>query len=401
MGLLPVDEALRRILDGASALGAERVDLLAAADRVLAEDVTANLTQPPFDASAMDGYAVRAADVATVPATLEVIGESNAGGPFAGEVGAGRAVRIFTGASVPQGVDAVVIQEDTERAGGGLTVREAAKPGANIRRAGGDFRIGDTLLRAGRLLDASAITLAAAGGNAGVAVRRAPVVAILATGDELVEPGRTPGPGQIVSSNPYGLAALVRRFGGEPWLLGIAADTLEDLQTKLAAAADADILVTIGGASVGDRDLVKPALEARGLALDFWKVAVRPGKPMLFGRLGAQRVLGLPGNPLSCLIAARLFLVPLMFRLLGRTDAPLDERAAVLAHPMEANGPRQHYMRGTLERVAGALPRVTALASQDSAHMSALAAADVLIVRPPDAPAAAPGEVVRVLPLDF
>ncbi len=401
MALLPVDEALRRILDGASALGAERVDLLAAAGRVLAEDVTANLTQPPFDASAMDGYAVRAADVATVPAPLDVIGESNAGGPFAGEVGPGQAVRIFTGASVPQGADAVVIQEDTERAGDNLAVREAAKPGTNIRRAGGDFRAGDTLLRAGRLLDASAITLAAAGGNAGVAVRRAPVVAILATGDELVEPGRTPGPGQIVSSNPYGLAALVRRFGGEPWLLGIAADTLEDLQTKLAAAADADILVTIGGASVGDRDLVKPALEARGLALDFWKVAVRPGKPMLFGRLAAQRVLGLPGNPLSCLIAARLFLVPLMFRLLGRTDAPLDERAAVLAHALEANGPRQHYMRGTLERVAGGLPRVTALASQDSAHMSALAAADVLIVRPPSAPAAAPGDTVRVLPLDF
>jgi molybdopterin molybdotransferase len=401
MALLPVDEALRRILDGASALGAERVDLLAAADRVLAEDVAANLTQPPFDASAMDGYAVRAADVATVPAILEVIGESNAGGPFPGEVRPGQAVRIFTGASVPKGADAVVIQEDTERAGDSLTVRDAAKPGANIRRAGGDFRTGDTLLRAGRLLDASAITLAAAGGNAGISVHRAPVVAILATGDELVEPGRTPGPGQIVSSNPYGLAALVRRFGGEPWLLGIAADTLEDLQTKLAAAADADILVTIGGASVGDRDLVKPALEARGLALDFWKVAVRPGKPMLFGRLGAQRVLGLPGNPLSCLIAARLFLVPLMFRLLGRTDAPLDERAAVLAHAMEANGPRQHYMRGTLERVAGGLPRVTALASQDSSHMSALAAADVLIVRPPDAPAAAAGDTVRVLPLDF
>ncbi len=401
MALLPVDEALRRILDGASALGAERVDLLAAADRVLAEDVTANLTQPPFDASAMDGYAVRAADVASVPTALEVIGESNAGGPFAGEVGPGQAVRIFTGASVPQGADAVVIQEDTERAGDSLTVREAPKPGANIRRAGGDFRAGDTLLRAGRLLDASAITLAAAGGNAGISVRRAPVVAILATGDELVEPGRTPGPGQIVSSNPYGLAALVRRFGGEPWLLGIAADTLEDLQAKLATAADADILVTIGGASVGDRDLVKPALEVRGLALDFWKVAVRPGKPMLFGRLAAQRVLGLPGNPLSCLIAARLFLVPLMFRLLGRTDAPLDERAAVLAHALEANGPRQHYMRGTLERVAGGLPRVTALASQDSAHMSALAAADVLIVRPPNAPAAAPGDTVRVLPLDF
>lgn len=398
--LLPVEEALRRILDGAQPLAAVRVDLLAAADRVLAEEVTAKLTQPPFDASAMDGYAVRGADVASVPATLRVSGESHAGGPFAGTVGSGEAVRIFTGASVPAGADAVVIQEDTERDGDRLTVREAAKAGANIRRAGGDFRQGDALLPAGRLLDASAITLAAAGGNATLSVRRRPHVAILATGDELIEPGGVPGPGQIISSNPYGLAALIRRFGGEPKLLGIAGDTLEDLKAKLDAAGDPDILVTIGGASVGDRDLVRPALEARGMALDFWKVAVRPGKPMLYGRLGPMRVLGLPGNPLSCLIAARLFVVPLMFRLLGRRDPAFAERAAVLAHDLGANGPRQHYMRGTLQP-GEPLPRVAAFASQDSAHMSALAVADVLIVRPPDAPAAAAGEMVRVLPLDF
>ena len=212
---------------------------------------------------------------------------------------------------------------------------------------------------------------------------------------------RTPGAGQIVSSNPYGLAALIKRFGGEPQLLGIAGDTLEALQAKLAMGADADVLVTIGGASVGDRDLVKPALEARGMTLDFWKVAVRPGKPMLFGRLDAQRVLGLPGNPLSCLIAARIFLVPLIFRLLGRTDTPLREQTAILAHPLEANGPRQHYMRATVTPGAEGLLPVTALTTQDSAHMSALAAADVLIVRPPNAPAAAAGETVRVLPLDF
>jgi molybdopterin molybdotransferase len=400
MVLLPVDEAQRRILDGAEPLGSERVDLLGAAERVLAEDVTAKLTQPPFDASAMDGYALRAADVAPVPAELRVTGESHAGRPFTGTVGAGEAVRIFTGASVPAGADTVVIQEDTARAGNRLTVREAAARGANIRRAGGDFRAGDVLLPAGRLLDASAITLAAAGGNAALCVRRRPRVAILATGDELVEPGTTPSAGQIISSNPYGLAALVRRFGGAPRLIGIAGDTLKDLAAKLDAAADADVLVTIGGASVGDRDLVKPALEARGLALDFWKVAVRPGKPMLYGRLGPMRVLGLPGNPLSCLIAARLFLVPLLFALLGRRDAPLAERAAVLAHDLGANGPRQHYMRGVLEP-GEPLPRVTAFASQDSAHMSALAAADVLIVRPPEAPACHAGEVVRVLPLDF
>ena len=203
MALLPVEEALRRILDGAAPIGSESVDLLGAADRVLAEDVAATLTQPPFDASAMDGYAARAADVARVPTALNLIGESNAGGPFAGEVGRGQAVRIFTGAAVPQGADCVVIQEDTERSGETLNVREAAAPGANIRRAGGDFRQGDTLLRAGRLLDASAITLAAAAGHASLQVRRAPRIAILATGDELVEPGTRLGPGQIVSSNSY------------------------------------------------------------------------------------------------------------------------------------------------------------------------------------------------------
>ncbi|MCZ7596006.1 MAG: molybdopterin molybdotransferase MoeA [Hyphomicrobium sp.] len=401
MALLPVDEALRRVLEGVTPVAPEDDDLLAAAGRVLAEDVTARLTQPPFDASAMDGYAVRAADVAAVPAELRVIGESNAGNPFDGALGAGEAVRIFTGASVPAGADAVVIQENTERRGDALIVREAASPGANIRQAGGDFRAGDVLLQAGRLLDASAITLAAAGGHARLNVRRAPRVAILATGDELVEPGTPPGPGQIISSNPYGLAALVERFGGEARLLGIAGDSIEDLQAKLSTAADADVLVTIGGASVGDRDLVKPALEARGMALDFWKVAIRPGKPMLFGRLGPMRVLGLPGNPLSCLIAARVFLVPLLFALLGRSDAPLRESAAVLAHDLPANGPRRHYMRGTLAAVGTGLPHATALASQDSAHMSALVAADVLIVREPDAPPARAGDVVRVLPLDF
>ncbi len=401
MALLPVEEALRRIVEGVSPLDGERVNLLGAFERVLAEAVLARLTQPPFDASAMDGYAVRAADVQNVPAVLRVIGESNAGGPFAANVGSGEAVRIFTGASVPPGADAVVIQEDTSRDGDGLTVSEAAAAGANVRPAGGDFREGDVLLQAGCVLNASAITLAAAGGHDSLVVRRRPVVAILATGDELVEPGGTLAPGQIISSNPFGLAALVRRFGGEPRLLGIAGDSIEALRAKLDKAGDADVLVTIGGASVGDRDLVKPALEAHGMTLDFWKVAIRPGKPMLFGRRGQQRILGLPGNPLSCLIAARIFLAPLLSALLGRSDAATVEEFAILAKDLAANGPRQHYMRARSERVAGGLPRVTALSSQDSAHMSALAAANVLIVRAPDAPAARAGDVVRVLPIDF
>lgn len=401
MTLLPVGEAHRRILGGVVPLEADSADLLTAIGCVLAEDIAATLTQPPFDASAMDGYAVRGADIASVPTVLRVIGESNAGGPFAGQVGAGEAVRIFTGAAVPRGADTVVVQESTTRDGERVTVNEPAPAGANIRNAGGDFRSGDRLLAAGRLLDASAITLAATGGHARLAVRRRPRVAILATGDELVEPGGKLATGQIISSNSYGLAALVQQFGGEPRLLGIAGDSIDSLQAKLALAADADVLVTIGGASVGDRDLVKPALEAHGMTLDFWKVAIRPGKPMLFGRRGGMRILGLPGNPLSCLIAARVFLVPLLYALLGRSDPPLQESAALLTHDLPANGPRQHYMRANSEPVAGAVPRVTALYVQDSAHMSALVAANVLIVRPPEAPASRAGDMVPVLPLDF
>ncbi len=401
MSLLPIDEAHQRILDGIAPVESESVDLLAAIDRVLAAPITARLTQPPFNASAMDGYGVRASDVATAPATLRLIGESNAGGPYAGEVGPGEAVRIFTGASLPHGADTVVIQENTTRSGDQVTVTEAAMSGANIRLAGGDFCSGDLLLPEGRLLDASAVTLAAAGGHDKLSVRHRPRVAILATGDELVEPGDTLAPGQIISSNPYGLAAMVRHFGGDPKLLGIARDSIEDLRAKLDEAGDADVLITIGGASVGDRDLVKPALEAHGMTLDFWRVAIRPGKPMLFGRRGPMRILGLPGNPLSCLIAARIFLVPLLFKLLGRTDDPSQLRAAVLTHDVAANSSRQHYMRAMLTDGPAGLPRVTALKIQDSAHMSALVAANALIVRAPHAPQAAAGEVVSVLPIDF
>ncbi len=400
MALLPVAEALARILDGVTPLEAESVDLLQARGRVLAGDIVAKLTQPPFHASAMDGYAVRAADIANVPAALAVTGESQAGRRFDGAVAAAEAVRIFTGAAIPEGADTVVIQENTERSGDRLTVQEAPKPGANIRTAGGDFTAGKTVLAAGRILEAGAVTLAAAAGHARLPVRRKPLVAILATGDELVEPGAgPPGPDQIVSSNPYGLAALIERAGGAVRLLGIAGDTREALGAKLAAASGADILVTIGGASVGDRDLVRPVLEARGLKLDFWKIAMRPGKPMLFGRLEGMRVLGLPGNPNSCLVTARVFLVPLIQRLLGCAPAPAPMQTAILAAGLDANGPRQHYMLAVLE--PGAPPRVRALASQDSGRISSLVAADVMIVRPPDAPALAAGSAVEFLPIDF
>jgi len=400
MGLLPVAEALARIVGGVVPVEAERVDLLEARERVLAEDVVAKLTQPPFNASAMDGYAVRTADVATVPATLTVTGEAQAGRRFDGKVAAGDAVRIFTGAPVPAGADTVVMQENTKRSGERIRVLETPRPGANVRLAGGDFRAGQTVLRAGQPLDAAAVTLLVAAGHAEVRVRRKPVVAILATGDELVEPGSgAPGPDQIVSSNSYGLAALVEQAGGRARLLGIAGDTREALAAKLQDASGADILVTIGGASVGDRDLVRPALEARGLELDFWKVAIRPGKPMLFGRLDKTRVLGLPGNPNSCLIAARVFLVPLIYALLGRADEPAGEQTAILAADLDANGPRQHYMLAVIE--PGSPRRVRALASQDSGRISSLVKADVMIVRAPEAPSLAAGSPVPILLIDF
>jgi molybdopterin molybdotransferase len=400
MTLLPVEEALARILEGVSPTPIETVGLIEARGRVLAESIVAKLTQPPFDASAMDGYAVRARDIAQAPVTLSVVGESQAGSRYAGAIREGEAVRIFTGAPLPTGADTVVIQENAERTGEKVLVREAPKPGANVRAAGGDFRQGETLLGAGHLIDAAAILIAAAGGYARLPVRRRPRIAILATGDELVEPGATPGPDQIVSSNPYGLEALIARAGGRPEILGIAADTREAIAEKVAAAAGADVLVTIGGASVGDRDLVRPVLEAAGMTLDFWKVAIRPGKPMLFGRLDGMRVLGLPGNPVSCLVAARVFLVPLIERLLGRAERK-DERTALLAHDLPANGPRQHYMLARLDAATAEPPRVSALPSQDSARISGLISADVLIVRPPDAPAARAGDSAWILPLDL
>ena len=401
MAALSVEEALAHILAGVAPLEAETVPLLEAQGRILAADIAALLTQPPFAASAMDGYAVRSVDIASLPASLSVVGEAAAGSGYAGTIQSGQAVRILTGAPVPGGADAIVIQENADRAGPRLIVREGSPDAAHIRPKGGDFSRGQTLLHAGRTLDARALTLAAAGGYAVVPVRRRPRVAILATGDELVPPGQIPGPDQIVSSNPIGLAALVRSFGATPILLGIAPDNQADLEDALSKSHEADILVTTGGASVGDHDLVRPALEALGMKLDFWKLAMRPGKPMLFGRLGAQRVLGLPGNPVSTLITARVFLVPLIAALLGKSSSDVAPVSAVLMADLEANGPRQHYMRAVLHPSTGSLPSVTPLPNQDSSLLAPMAEANVLIVRAPHAAALAPGATVQVLPIDF
>lgn len=398
---LSVEEALQRIIADVTPTPAELVPIAQAAGRILSEPLTARLTQPPFDASAMDGYAVRSADVEKLPVRLKVIGQAAAGHPFEGHVGPGEAVRIFTGAPLPVGADAIVIQENTVALDGSVEVREGRPDPDHIRRRDFDFQQSDLLLNPGRRLGPREVTLAAAAGYGEVPVRRKPVVAILATGDELVSPGTLPGPGQIVSSNPLGVAALLTQAGADARLLGIARDNRESLIQHVEAARDADVLVTIGGASVGDHDLVGPVLQSLGMELSFWKIDMRPGKPLLYGRLGPQRVIGLPGNPVSALICTRVFLVPLVRRLLGLPDEEAAAVRAVLAEPVEANGPRQHYMRATLQREPDGRQLVRLARSQDSSLLAPLAASNVLLVRPPHAPALPAGAEVEVLLLDF
>jgi molybdopterin molybdotransferase len=349
----------------------------------------------------MDGYAVRAEDVRQLPATLTLIGEAFAGARFGGELKSGEAVRIFTGAPVPKGADAVVMQEDAELVGSTVTVKVAAGLGRHIRPCGRDFHEGEVLLVAGTRLGPQELVLAAAMNHAEVPVRRKPKVAILATGDEVMPPGTELGPDEIVSSIPYGLAALVGRQGGEAAILGIAKDDIKSIVGLARAGRDADILLTIGGASVGDKDLVAAALGSEGLALDFWKIAMRPGKPLLYGRLGPQRVLGVPGNPVSALICGLVFLVPMLSRMLGLKKNEQRLFEAVLAENLEENGPREHYMRAVSELSPEGNRLVRPLPRQDSSLMADFARADCLIVRPPHAPALPEGHRVPILPLDF
>ena len=401
MALMPVTEALAAILAGAEPLPSELVALDAAHHRVLARDVAALRTQPPQAMSAMDGYAVRAVDAAHVAARLKVIGEVAAGRPFGKTVGAGEAVRIFTGGVVPDGADAVVIQEDTVIEDGGITITEAAIPGRHIRPAGVDFHAGDVLLAGGTRLTDRDLSLAAAMNHPQLAVRRRPKVAILATGDELVMPGSTPGPGQIVYSNGYALRALARDEGADVIDLGIAADTVEATTQGIRRARDsgADILVTTGGASVGDHDLVKQSLEAEGVAMAFWRIAMRPGKPMMHGRLGAMRVIGLPGNPVSSYVCGFLFLVPLIRQLSGRSMVHHRRETALLGRDLGANDQREDYLRARLEVRGDRAWIATPVGHQDSSLLGNLAAARALVIRPPFAPAVAAGSACDILRL--
>jgi molybdopterin molybdotransferase len=397
--MISVEEARERILADLRPTPAEIVALADAWGRVTAAAVIARLTQPPLDVSAMDGYALRAAD-GTLGAELQVIGSAPAGHPFEGTVGPGRIVRLFTGSVVPDGADAILLQEDATATGTSVRVNEAVTAGRHIRRAGQDFATGDAVVPAGRRLTARDVGLAAAANHPWLTVHRRPRVAILATGDEIAMPGEPIPPGGIVSSNSHALAALVRAGGGEPVVLPVAADTREAVAAVADAVHGMDLLVTTGGASVGDHDLVIESLKSRGLELNFWQIAMRPGKPLLFGRLGAVPVLGLPGNPVSAMVCSILFLLPALSRLCGLPAAPPPTVQAVAGATLRANDHRADHLRATVTLDSHGRIVATPFPVQDSAMLRRLARADALILRAPNAPALPEGSEVTVIRLD-
>jgi molybdopterin molybdotransferase len=392
VALISVAEALDHVLAHAAPLPSEQVALDDALGRVLAADLKALRTQPPADLSAMDGYAARAADIATAPVALRIIGEVAAGRPFTTTIGPGEAARIFTGGVMPAGADTVVVQEITERRGDAVTVRKPVSKGRHIRRQGLDFQRGDALFSAGRRLSARDLALLAGMNYPRLPLHRRPKVALFATGDELVPPGQEPGPGQIVYSNGFALAALARQEGAAVVDLGLVKDELDATIAAIRGArgVGADILVTTGGASVGEYDLVHKAFAAEGMNLSFWKVAMRPGRPLMHGRLGGMHVLGLPGNPVSAYVCAFLFLVPLIRCLSGRSDLMMPTESALLACDLPANDERADYLRATLQEGSKG-PIATPFPIQDSSMMVPLAKADCLVIREPYAPAAAAG----------
>jgi molybdopterin molybdotransferase len=397
--MISVEEARGRIVAALSPVGPEVVSLSAAWGRVLASPVAARMDKPGSDVSAMDGYAVRAADCATLPARLRVIGTAPAGHPFAGTIGAGEAVRLFTGSVIPAGADAVVIQEDTDEGQETVEIRLQPKPRAHIRPRAGDFAEGAVLLSPPRRMTARDVGIAASAGHAWLTVRRRPRVAILSTGDEIALPGDPVPPGGLISSNSFVLDAIVRAAGGEPMTLPIAPDDAAAIGEAVAALRTADLVVTSGGASVGAHDLIRPALGPLGLSLDFWKIAMRPGKPFMFGRIGEAALIGLPGNPVSATVCAILFLVPAIERLLGLEGAAPPTVRARAGARLPANDHRADHLRASLSREAEGTLVATPAPRQDSSQMAILAASDALILRAPHAGEVSPGEWVDAIPL--
>ncbi|SDR06801.1 gephyrin-like molybdotransferase Glp [Pseudovibrio sp. Tun.PSC04-5.I4] len=403
MSLISIDDALERLLKGVEATQTEHLPLLEAGERVLAEDVAATRTQPPFSASAMDGYAVKAADTSDPNRSLKVISEVAAGHSYDGTLQHGEALRIFTGAPVPDGVDAVLMQENARRDGDNLFCEEAVPVGKFIRPAGLDFKEGEVLLKQGDILGFRELALAGAMNHATLPLHKKPLVAILANGDELVEPGETPGPNQIIASNQVGIAEFVRSLGGTPLMLGIAPDQPQEItaRVKQAIEAKADVLVTLGGASVGDHDLIQDVLGAEGMELGFWRIAMRPGKPLMAGSLGPMKVLGLPGNPVSSLVCALLFLGPLLNKMLGRTVTQTNQNVikATLTAALPENDLRQDYLRAQVTTDDQGNLTTEPFAKQDSSMLALLAKADALIIRKPHAAAANVGDQVDLLKL--
>lgn len=391
--MIPVEEALARCFALCPVLGTETVALRRAAGRVLRAAAPARLTQPPFDASAMDGYALGAA--AAPGDGFDLVGEAGAGHAFAGRLTAGQAIRIFTGAPLPEGAVTVAIQEEVTAAGARITLNGAARPGDNIRPRGQDFAEG-TALPVPRRLGPNDLALLAAMNIPEVEVSRRPVVALIATGDELVMPGDSPRPDQIVCSNSFALAAMAEAAGAEARLLPIARDNDDSLRAVLALAEGADVVVTIGGASVGDHDIVGRVAAGMGMERAFWKIAMRPGKPLMAGRLGSAALLGLPGNPVSAIVCGHLFLLPMLAAMQGLPAAPPATRKARLGADTGPTGPRTHYMRA---RLGSDGATITPFDRQDSALLSILTGADALLIRPlGDGPRKA-GEVVDYIPL--
>ena len=400
MALTPVAEALEMILRAAKHLPTEPVKLKDAHGRILAKAITARRDQPPFDASAMDGYAVRTEDAAE-GAILKLAGVSAAGHGFAGTVKPGQAIRILTGAPLPKGADAIVIQENASLDNNALRINKAAVPLRHIRKRGLDFKVGDVLVPENVKLNGRDIALAASSGAATVSVRRKPRVAIITTGDELVEPGAKPRADQIFSSNTFALEAMLKSWGAETINLGIIKDSLKSTASAIARALkSSDLLVTTGGASVGDHDFVQAALKQTGFKIGFWKIAMRPGKPLMFGTKGKFLALGLPGNPVAAMICARLFLYPLLCKMAG-TSADIPEATAILETALPANDERQDYVRATLSHLADGRRTANPAAIQDSSMQRTLRLAQALIIREPLAPPAKKGDIVPILLLDF
>ncbi len=390
--MITVEEALAHLFALVSPLETETVPLVAANGRILSENVIARRDQPPFAASAMDGYAV-ASDAVRTGATLKVIGEAAAGHAFAGTVGMGEAARIFTGAPLPQGTDRVIIQEDITRDGDTIALGDNMDSKSHVRAAGADFKTGDKVT-APRRLTPSDIALLAAMNIPQVPVTRRPTIAIIATGDELVQPGENPGPDQIIASNSFGLAALVQNLGAHPRLLPIARDNVASLELAFDLAKDADLIVTIGGASVGDHDLVGDVAQAQGMERAFYKIAMRPGKPLMAGRMRNATMIGLPGNPVSAMVCGHIFVAPVIRKMLGLGECVSPRQTAILAKDIGPNGPREHYMRAHHGPEG-----VMIFDRQDSALLTVLADANCLAIRPIGDTARSKGEQISIISL--